>query len=770
MTFTQRIEQTLREQYGSDPHTARPEYIYRAVAAAVQELLPSPTRTGRRAAYFSAEYLIGSMSEANLLNLGLLDAFRNWLAQNGLDTHLLHRIDDPALGSGGLGRLAACFLDSAATQGLPLDGYGLRYRYGLFSQHFEDGLQKETADDWTRFGDPWFTRCEQDSVTVRFRNQTVRAVPYDMAIIGFGGHTINRLRLWQAEAVQGFDFAAFQAHRYRDAVKAREEAERITMVLYPNDDTEAGKQLRLKQQYFFCSASLQDILRTSKAQNCGNLGQLTREIAVQLNDTHPVIAIPELLRLLIEEEGYSFNTAFEAAKQIFAYTNHTVMPEALETWDIGLLRRVLPHVFPYIVKLDRLLRKELENRGQATEGFAIIEGGRVHMARLAIFATHATNGVAALHTDILKNEVCAQWFRLYPERFSNKTNGITQRRWLALANPEYAQAISSRIGNDWLTDLSTLEKLTPFTDDASLLSEVARIKLQKKEQLARYAREREGVLLPADWIYDVQIKRLHEYKRQLLNALGILDLCFTLRDGGGEGIPPTVFLFAAKAAPGYRRAKAVIKCIHEIGRMIERDSCLRDRLRVAFLSDYDVSYAERIIPAADLSEQISTAGTEASGTSNMKFLLNGVPIIGTYDGANVEIVQRTSRDDHYIFGATVEQLRFLRPQYDPRHLYDTQPRLHRALDALVDGTLDDGGTGMFRELYAAILDGASWHAPDHYFVCADFLDYCDTRMRALRDMTDVQACAARSLRCTAGSGWFSSDRTVREYARDIWGL
>ena len=772
------FEQTIEAILNTDAHVgwehATAKQLYAAVSkAALARVYPQwqTTHGGKRAAYLSAEFLIGRVVEANLLNLGLLEETRAILSKHGIAPSVFEEIEDAALGNGGLGRLAACFLDSAATQNIPLDGYGIRYRYGLFRQTFEDGFQREETDDWTAFGDPWSVRREEERVRVSFADGDVWAVPYDMPIIGYGGATVNTLRLWQAEALCDFDFTAFNAQKYSKAVFERDRAERISAVLYPNDDTVSGKKLRLKQQYFFSSASLCDLLRRFKAQHGDDFSKLPDVMAVQLNDTHPTVAIPELLRLLVDGEGVPFETALNLVRRIFAYTNHTIMPEALETWSVGLFRSVLPRVYRFIVKLQAALEAELAEKGVTDRAkYAIVDGERIHMARLAIFATHSTNGVARIHSELLKTTALPEWYAVYPERFSNKTNGITQRRWLALANPSLASLVTEAVGDAWLTDLDALKGLTAYADDAAFLERLRAIRRENKERLAAYVRQKEGVTLNTGFVFDVQIKRLHEYKRQLLNAFSVLDTYFALKDGTLTAFTPTAYLFGAKAAPGYFRAKGIIKFINEIAKLVDGDPTVRDKMQVLFVSNYNVSYAEKLIPAADISEQISTAGTEASGTGNMKFMLNGAVTLGTYDGANIEIVGQAGEENNYIFGARVEELAAIRDDYDPNALIAADPRLRRVVESLIDGTFDDGGTGMFRELYTSLTEGASWHSPDHYFLCHDFASYCETRQRALRDYRDTTAFFRKGLANTANAGYFSSDRTIREYAEEIWNV
>ena len=726
----------------------------------------------KRVYYLSAEFLVGRAVYNNLLALGLTGETERLLHENGASLASLEEIEDAALGNGGLGRLAACFLDSAATMGIPMQGCGIRYRFGLFRQKFEDGFQKETADNWMRFGDPWSVRREGEAVTVRFADQTVRAVPYDMPIIGWGGTHVNTLRLWQSEPENEFDFDAFNNQEYDEAVLEKNRAEDISRVLYPNDSEEPGKLLRIKQEYFFCSAALQDLFRKFAPQCGGNWGKLENLCTLQLNDTHPTVAVCEFIRIL-GEYGVDFEDAFELARKIFHYTNHTVMAEALEKWDAGLYSKVLPEIVGIVEQIGAYQEKTFTALGGAfaenLEACRVLKDDTIHMANLAVYGSATVNGVAKLHTEILKSDVLREWYELAPEKFQNKTNGITQRRWLALCNPELSGLITRLLGgNAWVTELSRLAETAKFADDGAVLDEFAAVKQEKKRQLAAYISAKEGIGLDGAFLFDIQAKRLHEYKRQLLNALSILDLYFGIKEGTIRDFTPTAFLFGAKAAPGYVRAKAIIKLINEIGKMIDGDPTVRDLLRVVFVQNYDVSYAEKLVCAANLSEQISTAGTEASGTGNMKFMLNGTPTLGTYDGANVEMVGEAGMQNNYIFGARVEELDRIRETYDPTEIYENNLRVKRALDALTDGTLDDGGTGLFRELQDSILKGASWHRPDQYFLLRDFESYQETRLRANRDYRDTRAFARRSFLNMAHAGYFSSDRAVREYAEDIW--
>ena len=777
--FKQNVTEILKLDYGKDIRTADTVELYNAVSKAAMAAIgrdfneKAKNAEGKKACYLSAEFLIGRMVYNNLLNLGLFNQFGELMTENGRDIRVFEEIEDAALGNGGLGRLAACFLDSGATNGITLNGYGIRYKYGLFKQYFENGFQRETADDWMKMGDPWSQRADADTVVVEFKGHAVKAVPYDSPVIGYGGKKINMLRLWQAEPMEKFHFDLFNEQKYDKAAGDQVEADAICAVLYPNDTTDAGKKLRLKQQYFFSSATLQDVIRTYKAKYGDNFSHFASEYAIQLNDTHPTVAIPEFIRLMMEREHMTFAKALKLAKETFAYTNHTIMAEALEKWSISLFKAVIPHVYKYVVMLQKALVKELTAMGveeKNQEQYFIIDGNLIHMARMAIFASHSTNGVAQIHTDILKNDALKEWYALYPERFNNKTNGITQRRWLALANMELAGFITDKIGNGWITNLDNLKKLEQYKDDEAVLRQFNDIKKIKKRQLSDYIFEREGVRINPDFIFDIQVKRLHEYKRQLLNAFSILDIYFGLKDGRIKDFRPTVFIFGAKAAPGYFRAKGIIKYINEIAKLIDADPEVNDKLKVIFVQNYNVSYAEKLTPAADVSEQISTAGTEASGTGNMKFMLNGAVTLGTYDGANVEIVAEAGEENNYIFGARVEDIEKIKKSYNPKKLYKSNPRIQKVVDTLVDGTFDDGETGMFKELYTSLLEGASWHKPDHYYLLEDLIPYVDAKLRVNADYADTLAFRRKCFINMANAGKFSSDRTIRDYTEEVWKL
>ena len=715
----------------------------------------------RKAYYLSAEYLIGRLVYSNLFNLGILDEMRAAFAKRGVDLACLEEIEDAALGNGGLGRLAACYLDSAATCNIPLSGYGLRYRFGLFKQSFENGAQRESADDWAKFGDPWSFRREKHTVFVKFADQTVEAVPYDTPIIGYENDNVGTLRLWQCEAIQELDFDAFNQQDYVRALTETNRAEDITRVLYPNDSTWEGKRLRVKQQYFLSSASMQDLLRTFKSYGRNDFAAMKDLFAIQLNDTHPAMSIPELIRLLMLE-GLSFDEAFDIARGVFSYTNHTVMNEALERWDMELLRSVVPEICDILLRIEEKLRADFPD-----SPLHILQDNRASMADMSVYMSRKVNGVAEIHTDILKNDLFREWQQRCPGKILNITNGVTPRRWLGLCDAELTSLIRSVIGEGFLRDLDRIGYLKGHIDDA-LAARFNEVKLAKKRQLSEHIRRAEGVEIPPEFVFDVQVKRAHEYKRQLLNALGLADLYFDIKNGELTDLPPVAFIFGAKAAPGYRRAKAVIRYINRLAALVNNDPAVNGKMRIVFVQNYNCSYAELIIPAADISEQISTAGTEASGTGVMKLMLDGAVTLGTMDGATVEIVRRAGEENNYIFGARVEEINALRPNYDPKGIFDSDWRVRRAVNTLVDGTVDTDNDQ--RELFNSLLYGESWQRPDNYFVLKDFPSYRETRLRAIRDWTDRIGFARKCLYNVAAAGYFSSDRAVRMYAENIWNI
>ena len=727
---------------------------------------------GRQEHYFSAEFLMGRALLNNLSNLGMVDEARETVGSFGVSlSDVLEQEPDAALGNGGLGRLAACFLDSCATLDLPVNGFGILYRYGLFKQVFEDGFQTEHPDPWMEEGYPFVIRREEAQRVVRYNDLVVRAVPYDMPIVGYGTKNVNTLRLWRAESIEQFDYDAFNSQRFTDAIVERERTADISRVLYPNDTTYEGKVLRVRQQYFFCSASLQEIVDNYVAHHGDDLTGFAEFNSVQLNDTHPVLAIPELMRLLMDEHRLGWDDAWGVVSRTFAYTNHTVLAEALETWEISIFERLFPRIMEIIREIDRRFRADLAARGigrEVIDYMAPISDSKVHMAWIACYASYAINGVAALHTDILKRDTLKDWYAIWPERFNNKTNGVTPRRWLRECNPRLSALLDEVTGSDaWVKDLSLLEGYSGAADDA-VLDRLAEVKHANKTDFAAWIASREGVEIDPNAIFDVQIKRLHEYKRQLLNALYILDLYFRMKDNPDLKVPKRVFIFGAKAAPGYVRAKAIIKLINTVGDLINNDPVISKTLKVVFVHNYNVSPAEHIIPAADVSEQISMAGKEASGTSNMKFMMNGALTLGTLDGANVEILEAVGQDNAYIFGATEDELPALRKTYDPRAAYETVPGLKRVLDAFIDGTLDDNGSGWFADLRRSLLE-ASYEPADVYYVLGDFAAYRETKDRMAADYADQRAWQRRVWANITGSGRFSSDRTISDYAK-VWNI
>ena len=703
----------------------------------------------KNAYYLSMEFLIGRSFFNNLMELGVLDETRNILAQKGIDINIFEEIEDAALGNGGLGRLAACFLDSAAGLGLPLQGYGIRYRYGLFKQAIENGFQVELPDDWQRFGDPWSIRRENEKRTVRFADMTVTAVPYDMPVFG---KRINVLRLWQAEG--------------------DEDAQKISEYLYPADDTEEGKLLRLRQEYFFSAAAVGELIEKHVKLYGRKFHNFADFNVIQLNDTHPVLAIAEFIRILIADYQVNFSDAVEIARKTFAYTNHTIMPEALECWDAGQVKKILPEIYTILIKLHLKQKEDFDKLNCSDEeasDMAIYSSDRFSMANLAVYIGKTVNGVAKLHTEILKDNLFRTAYRYYPEKFQNKTNGITQRRWLMLCNRELSALIDNTIGKEWRSDISLLCGLNGHIPE--ITNEFVRVKAVKRKQLFDYIKKHEGIDIPENFIVYSQVKRLHEYKRQLMTAFAILEIYKGLKDGLIKDFQPSVFVFGAKSAPSYKRAKAIIKFINEISEKLNSDEQTNKFLKVVFVQNYNVSYAEKIVAGTDVSLQVSTAGLEASGTGNMKFMMNGAVTCGTMDGANIEIVDLAGKENNYIFGAEVDEIEKLKNEgYDPAKLI-RENTLHRyAVSALTDGTFSDGGTGCFKDLYDALLVGASWHKPDHYFVLHDLQSYVEALLKINTDYKDQKSFATKQLKNTANSAFFSSDRTIKEYAEDIWDI
>ncbi|MDE6058768.1 MAG: glycogen/starch/alpha-glucan family phosphorylase [Clostridia bacterium] len=703
----------------------------------------------KNAYYLSMEFLIGRSFFNNLMELGVLDETREILARKGIDINVFEEIEDAALGNGGLGRLAACFLDSAAGLGLPLHGYGIRYKYGLFKQAIENGFQVELPDNWQRFGDPWSIRKENEKRIIKFADMTVTAVPYDMPVFG---KRVNVLRLWQAEG--------------------SEEAQRISEYLYPADDTEEGKLLRLRQEYFFSAAAVGELVEKHVKKYGREFEHFADYNVIQLNDTHPVLAIVEFIRILKTDYKVGFAEALRIAKKTFAYTNHTVLPEALECWNADLVKKILPDIYALLIKLYLTQKDEfalLKCSAEEAADMAIYSSDRFSMANLAVFVGKSVNGVAKLHTEILKDSLFRTAYKYYPEKFQNKTNGITQRRWLMLCNRELSELIDKAIGKEWRTDISELSRLGGHVP--AITDEFTMVKAAKRKQLFEYISRHEGIEIPEHFIVYSQVKRLHEYKRQLMTAFAILEIYKGLKDGTIKNFQPSVFLFGAKSAPSYKRAKAIIKFINEIAAKLNSDEETNGLLRVVFVQNYNVSYAEKIVAGTDVSLQVSTAGLEASGTGNMKFMMNGAVTCGTMDGANIEIVELAGKENNYIFGAEVDEIERLKTEgYEPEKLLKTNALHNYAVSSLIDGTFSDDGTGCFKELYDALTAGASWHKPDNYFVLHDLQSYVEALLKINADYQDKKSFAVKQLKNTAFSAFFSSDRTIKEYARDIWNI
>jgi starch phosphorylase len=775
------IEKYVKVSFGKEISEATEFEVYRALGQAIMEDIAEDWyetnklySQKKQAYYFSAEFLMGRALGNNLINLGVLDEVKEVLTELGIDYNKVEDAEeDSALGNGGLGRLAACFLDSLATLNLPGHGYGIRYRNGIFNQSFKDGYQVEKPETWLKYGDVWSVMRPADEVIVSFGDGSVRAVPYDMPIIGYGTRNINTLRLWEAKSLVDLDLGKFNQQDYLHATQDKTRAEDISRVLYPNDSTDEGKKLRLKQQYFFVSASLQDILRKYKRIHGTNFDEFPSYVAIQLNDTHPVIAIPELMRLFVDLEGLSWEKAWSIVEKTFSYTNHTILAEALEKWWVGLYEQVVPRVYQITQGINNQLRgflaERFPNDTARQDRMSIIQGNMIHMAWLAIYGTHATNGVAALHTEILKHKELKDWYELYPERFLNKTNGITQRRWLLQSNPELSALITELIGNEWITDLSQLKKLEAYVDDEEVLKKLLSIKHAKKIELVKYLREVQGIEVNPNSIFDIQIKRLHEYKRQLLNIFHVIGLYNKLKLNPSMSFQPVTYIYGAKAAPGYLVAKGIIRLINEVAQVINKDPETNGKLRIVFVENYRVSVAQKLFPAADISEQISTAGKEASGTGNMKFMLNGALTIGTLDGANVEIVEEAGEENNFIFGLKVNEIEEMRAKgYDPHVPYNSVEGLKKIVDSLIDGTFNDLGTGIYGTIHRSLMENAPWHQADQYFVLEDFEAYRNAQKKINVAYRDRLGWAKKQLMNIANAGKFSSDRTIKEYADEIW--
>ena len=783
---------------GKFPALATGNDYYMALAYAVRDRLLQrwistactyTSQGSRTVAYMSAEFLMGPHLGNNLINLGIYETARQAVAELGLDLDVLLRQElEPGLGNGGLGRLAACFIDSLATLQIPSLGYGIRYEYGIFQQEIIDGWQVEKTDKWLRFGNPWEIVRPEWAVEVKFGGHTepytdvqgrhrvrwvparvVVGVPYDTPILGYHVNTANTLRLWRAEAAESFDFSTFNRGDYWGAVNQKVTSENITKVLYPNDDQLRGKELRLEQQYFFVCASLQDMLRIIQVQKIAP-ERFHEKFAIQLNDTHPSIAVAELMRLLIDELALDWESAWAITRRTFAYTNHTLLPEALERWPLGLFGRLLPRHLEIIYEINARFLDEVRiaffGDEERLERMSLIDesGERyVRMAHLATVGSHVVNGVAGLHSELLKSDVLRDFYELWPEKFTNKTNGVTPRRWIVLANPRLADFITEAIGDGWVRNLHELRRLEPLIEDADFRAQWRDIKRSNKAALATIIREGTGVQVNPDAMFDVQVKRIHEYKRQHLNILHVVALYHRLKTEPNLEFQPRVFIFGGKAAPGYHLAKLMIRLITAVGDIINRDPGVRDLIKVVFLPNFNVTNGQRIYPAADLSEQISTAGKEASGTGNMKFQMNGALTIGTMDGANIEIREEVGVDNFFLFGMDAQQVQARRAAgYCPLELYQREPELREVIDLIRDGFFSRGNSGMFRDL----IDNLLFHDP--YMVLADYRSYAACQHSVDAAYRDHEGWTRMSILNTARSGKFSSDRTIREYCTDIW--
>jgi starch phosphorylase len=759
--FRDNLTARLKRQYGKDISQANSHDLFDAVSASAQEVIMDnwmktrreyDKKPTRQMYYLSAEFLMGRAMSNNLINARIKEDVISVLKDMNVEYNLIEDQEpDAGLGNGGLGRLAACFLDSLATLDYPGHGYGIRYEYGMFEQHIENGYQVEYPDNWLKHRDPWEMKRSDLAVEVKFGGnivahrgadgqdhfsianaEVITATPYDMPIVGYDTKTVNTLRLWEASSPNGFDLQLFNDMQYGRAVERQNAAENISRVLYPNDNGQEGKALRLKQQYFFVSASLQDLLNHFIAEHGKNFKLFPKYHVIQLNDTHPVVAIPELMRLLMDEHGLGWDESWDIVTKTFAYTNHTILAEALEKWSIQIFQGLLPRVYQIVEEINRrfviTLRDHFPSDYQKQNRMSIISNGQIHMAWLAIHAAFSVNGVAALHTEILKNQELKDWAELYPKKFNNKTNGVTQRRWLLNANPKLAALITKLIGHGWEKDLMKLRELEKFADDNKVLDELLAIKQSNKEELSDYLRKTQNEFLDPESIFDVQVKRLHEYKRQLLNIFHVMYLYNRLINEPDFNPPARTFIFGAKAASGYRRAKSIIKLINTVAERINNDRRVRGKLRVVFVENYRVSVAEKIFPAADVSEQISTAGKEASGTSNMKFMINGALTLGTMDGANIEIVEEAGAENAFIFGLTSEEILAIENAhtYNPQKYMDRNPELAKVVNQLVDGTYDTTHQ-IFRELYDSLVYGVEGQRADVYYVLADFDAYVQAK-------------------------------------------
>ena len=803
--FKRDVRNNVKTLFRKEVEEATPQQLFQAVSYAVKEAIIDDWLATQKqyekddpktVYYMSMEFLLGRALGNNLINMTAYKEVKEALEEMGIDLNVIEDQEpDPALGNGGLGRLAACFLDSLATLGYASYGCGIRYRYGMFKQKIRDGYQVEAPDNWLKDGNPFELRRPEYAKEVRFGGnirveydetgkthfvqenyESVMAIPYDYPIVGYGNHIVNTLRIWDAEAIVDFQLDSFDRGDYHKAVEQENLAKNIVEVLYPNDNHIAGKELRLKQQYFFVSASIQAAITKFKKKH-GDISKLPEKVTFQMNDTHPTVAVAELMRILLDEENLGWNEAWDITTKCCAYTNHTIMAEALEKWPINLFSRLLPRIYQIIQEIDRRfveqVRAQYPGNEEKVKKMAILMDGQVKMAHLAIVAGYSVNGVAKLHTEILKNQELKDFYQMMPEKFNNKTNGITQRRFLMHANPLLADWVTEKLGTkEWITDLSKMSGLKEWLDDEEALKEFMTIKFKNKERLAAYIKEHNGVEVDPRSIFDVQVKRLHEYKRQLLNILHVMYLYNQIKEHPEMSFYPKTYVFGAKASAGYIRAKEIIKLINSVADVINNDRSINGKLKVVFIEDYRVSNAELIFAAADISEQISTASKEASGTGNMKFMMNGAPTLGTMDGANVEIVDEVGIDNAFIFGLSADEVINYEQNggYNPYDIYNNDPDIRRVVDQLVDGTYANGDKEMYRDLYNSLLNNRGGARADMYFILKDFRSYADAQARAMEAYKDTDKWAKMALKNTACCGKFSADRTIQEYVDDIWHL
>ena len=801
--FKSMIIDNLRTITRKTVETATPEEIYQSAVYAIRDIVNDIwmkshdtyfEKDVKLVYYLSMEFLMGRFLGNSIINLSIYEPIKQAFDELGIDYNLIEESEpDPGLGNGGLGRLAACFLDSLSTLSLPAYGCGIRYHYGIFEQAIENGYQVERPDNWLENGDPWGLKRSEYAIEVKFGGNvravpkgngeyrfvqenyhSIMAVPYDYPVVGYGTNNVNTLRLWDARPKNKFDIKSFNEGNYQKALEEQNLAHTITEVLYPADEHYSGKELRLRQQYFFISATVQRVIARFKSRH-SDFDLLPEKVAFQLNDTHPTVAVAELMRVLVDENDVPWDKAWEITKKVCGYTNHTIMSEALEKWPMELFSRLLPRIYQIVEEINRrFCLKLIEKYGydnNKIRNMAIIADGQVRMAYLAIVGSHSVNGVARLHTEILKDKELHDFYELYPEKFNNKTNGITQRRWLLHSNPKLAKLITEKIGDSWITDLSQLKELKKFTDDEDFLEKLMEVKKENKIALAKYIKQTKGIEINPDSIFDIQVKRLHEYKRQLLNVLHIIYLYNCLKVNPGLDITPRTYIFGAKSAASYHMAKLIIKLINSVADVVNNDPSINNKIKVVFMENYRVSLAEKLIPAADISEQISTAGKEASGTGNMKFMLNGAVTIGTLDGANVEIKEEVGDENIFIFGLKAEEVmaKYADNSYDPWMVYNINQGARMALNCLINGTFDSN-TELFRDIYESLLNGINGSRPDTYFVLADFEAYCKAHEEIDKTYSDKKRWAKMAAENIAMSGKFSSDRTIKEYADEIWHL